>query len=84
MSFVGAGVKEAFVTMLDLAVVLQLVPYLYMHGGVAEARQTIGARRGVLQQDHSFSGGQLRTNHHDLGDKRGLHSLASNRVDTII
>lgn len=30
MSFVGAGVKEAFVTMLDLAVVLQLVPFLYM------------------------------------------------------
>jgi len=34
MSFVGAGVKEAFVTMLDLAVVLQLVPYLYMHGAL--------------------------------------------------
>ena len=34
MSFVGAGVKEAFVTMLDLAVVLQLVPYLYMHAAL--------------------------------------------------
>lgn len=34
MSFVGAGVKEAFVTMLDLAVVLQLVPFLYMYGAV--------------------------------------------------
>src|SRR5438094_660880 len=34
MSFVGAGVKEAFVTMLDLAVVLQLVPFLYMHGAL--------------------------------------------------
>ena len=28
MSFVGAQVKEAFVTMLDLAVVLQLIPFL--------------------------------------------------------
>jgi len=34
MSFVGAGVKEAFVTMLDLAVVLQLVPFLYMHAAL--------------------------------------------------
>lgn len=31
MSFVGASVKEAFVTMLDLAVILQLVPFLYVY-----------------------------------------------------
>jgi len=30
MSFAGAAVKEAFVTMLDLAAVLNLVPYLYI------------------------------------------------------
>ena len=30
MSFIGAQVKEAFQTLLDLAVVLQLVPFLYM------------------------------------------------------
>ena len=30
MSFIGAQVKEAFQTMLNLAVVLQLVPYLYI------------------------------------------------------
>jgi amino acid transporter len=34
MSFVGAQVKEAFVTMLDLAVVLQLIPFLYMYAGL--------------------------------------------------
>jgi amino acid transporter len=34
MSFVGAGVKEAFVTMLDLAVVLQLVPFVYMYAAL--------------------------------------------------
>jgi amino acid transporter len=34
MSFVGAGVKEAFVTMLDLAVVLQLIPFLYMYAAL--------------------------------------------------
>ncbi len=30
MSFVGAGVKEAYVTLLDLAVVLQMLSYLYL------------------------------------------------------
>jgi len=34
MSFVGAQVKEAFVTMLDLAVVLQLVPFLYIYAAL--------------------------------------------------
>lgn len=36
MSFVGAQVKEAFVTMLDLAVVLQLVPFLYIYAGLVK------------------------------------------------
>jgi len=31
VSFAGAGVHEAFVTLLDLAVVLQLVPFLYIY-----------------------------------------------------
>jgi len=34
MSFVGATVKEAYVTMLDLAVILQLVPFLYMYAAL--------------------------------------------------
>lgn len=34
MSFIGAQVKEAFVTMLDLAVVLQLIPFLYMYAAL--------------------------------------------------
>jgi amino acid transporter len=47
MSFVGAGVKEAFVTMLDLAVVLQLVPFLYMHGALLKLskKTALGERR---------------------------------------
>ncbi len=34
MSFIGATVKEAYVTLLDLAVVLQLVPFLYIYAGL--------------------------------------------------
>jgi len=34
MSFAGAAVKEAFVTMLDLSVVLDLVPYVYIFAAI--------------------------------------------------
>ena len=34
MNFVGAGVQETFQKMLSLAVVLQLVPFLYMFGAL--------------------------------------------------
>ncbi len=34
MSFVGATVKEAYITLLDLAVVLQLVPFLYLYAAL--------------------------------------------------
>jgi glutamate:GABA antiporter len=46
MSFVGAGVKEAFVTMLDLAVVLQLVPFLYMHAALLKLAKQSAAGEG--------------------------------------
>lgn len=34
MNFAGAGVQETFQTMLSLAVVLQLIPFLYMFGAL--------------------------------------------------
>jgi hypothetical protein len=34
MNFVGAGVQETFQKMLSLAVVLQLIPFIYMFGAL--------------------------------------------------
>jgi glutamate:GABA antiporter len=34
MSFLGASVKDAYLTMLDLAVILQLVPFVYMYAAI--------------------------------------------------
>jgi amino acid transporter len=34
LSFLGSSVREAYVTLLDLAVVLQLIPYLYLHAAL--------------------------------------------------
>ncbi len=34
MSFVGAGVRDAYLTLLELAVVLQLVPFVYLYIGL--------------------------------------------------
>ena len=36
MSFIGATVKEAYVTLLDLSVVLQMVSYLYLYATLAK------------------------------------------------
>jgi amino acid transporter len=46
MSFVGAGVKEAFVTMLDLAVVLQLIPFLYMFAALLKLSSHVSYDEG--------------------------------------
>ncbi len=34
MSFIGAGVRDAYLTLLELAVVLQLVPFVYLYLGL--------------------------------------------------
>jgi len=43
MSFAGAGVKEAYLTLLDLSLVLQNLAYLYIFGALA--RVAFGSRR---------------------------------------
>ncbi len=53
ISFVGATVKEGYLTMLDLAVVLQLVPFLYMYAALVRlsARgvpKSVSYSRGIL------------------------------------
>ncbi len=40
MNFVGAGVQETFQKMLSLAVVLQLIPFLYMFGALLKLAAT--------------------------------------------
>jgi len=57
MSFVGAQVKEAFVTMLDLAVVLQLVPFLYMYAGLIKLGRTCAAEGHYSKNTTLLAGG---------------------------
>ena len=57
MSFVGAGVKEAFVTMLDLAVVLQLVPFVYMYGAVLKLAKKSAPGEGYYSRAKLLTGG---------------------------
>ncbi len=50
MNFIGASVQEAFLTMLDLAVFLQLVPFLYMYAALialAKRRDAEGVYSGL-------------------------------------
>jgi amino acid transporter len=34
MSFIGAGVRDAYLTLLELAVILQLIPFVYLYLGL--------------------------------------------------
>lgn len=59
MSFIQATVKEAFLTLLDLAVVLQLVPFLYMYWALvrlAGRRDAAGHFAGAKLRFAGFSG----------------------------
>jgi hypothetical protein len=46
MNFVGAGVQETFQKMLSLAVVLQLIPFLYMFGALIKLAMNPTAGEG--------------------------------------
>jgi len=54
MSFIGASVKEAYVTLLDLAVVLQMISYLYLYAALAKVAFSKTAGEGF------YSKGRLR------------------------
>jgi amino acid transporter len=46
MSFLGATVEQAYRTMLDLAVVLQLIPFLYLYGALVDVARRPEDGRG--------------------------------------
>ena len=69
MSFIGAQVKEAFQTLLNLAVVLQLVPFLYMFAALDQAGFERFRAGRLLQQDHAAHRRNQRI-HRDLSRHR--------------
>jgi glutamate:GABA antiporter len=50
MNLAGAGVQEAFQTMLSLAVVLQLIPFLYMFAALLKLAWSESASRGYYRR----------------------------------
>jgi glutamate:GABA antiporter len=53
MSFMGrTSVKEAYVTLLDLAVVLQMISYLYLYAALVKIAFSKSARRGFYGRGH--------------------------------
>ena len=74
MNFVGAGVQETFQKMLSLAVVLQLIPFLYMFGALLKLAVNARARPGALQQDDLVPGGYQRIGYNGSGHCAGVFS----------
>lgn len=48
MSFIGASVKEAYVTLLDLSVVLQMISFLYLYATLARVAFSKTAGKGFF------------------------------------
>ncbi len=44
MSFAGVGVREAYLTLLELAVIIQLIPFIYLYAGLMKIAGTPGGR----------------------------------------
>jgi glutamate:GABA antiporter len=57
LNFVGAGVQETFQKLLSLAVVLQLVPFLYMFGALVKFAVTESAPKGQYGRGALFAAG---------------------------
>ena len=81
MSFVGAGVKEAFVTMLDLAVVLQLVPFLYMHGALLKLAKHTAPGEGYYSRTTLLLAGSCGLATTVLG--MGVAFIPSHQIESI-
>src|SRR5579864_8647862 len=58
MSFAGAAVKEAFITMLDLSAVLNLVPYVYIFAAIL---MLTSSKKAPFRPPGRFSNFTLRT-----------------------
>jgi amino acid transporter len=57
LNFVGAGVQETFQKLLSLAVVLQLVPFVYMFGALVKFAVTEDAPKGQYSRATLFAAG---------------------------
>jgi hypothetical protein len=57
LNFVGAGVQETFQKLLSLAVVLQLVPFVYMFGALVKFAVTEPVPRGQYGRTTLFLAG---------------------------
>ncbi len=57
LNFAGAGVQESFQKLLSLAVVLQLVPFLYMFGALLKIAAGTSAGKGRYSKGTLFAAG---------------------------
>ena len=77
MNFIGAGVQETFQKMLSLAVVLQLIPFLYMFSALLKLGIPTIRWERLLQQANLDLCGAKRTGHNYSRYRTGVFSGAA-------
>lgn len=86
MSFAGSAVKEAFVTLLDLSAVLNLVPYIYIFAAVLMLTSNEKAALGPPGRFSKHLAGRrvYRPAHDDVGYRCGVSAFETSRVRAAI
>ncbi len=73
----SGGVQEAFQTMLSIAVVLQLVPFIYMFAALLKFAFGKASEEGRYSRGLAVFAGSERVHHHDRWELRWRFSRPS-------
>ncbi len=80
LNFTGAGVKETFQKLLSLAVVLNLIPFVYMFGALVRFGITESVPKGQYSRATLLIAGLERILHHNPGHRSGIFSDAADHI----
>ena len=84
MNFVGAGVQETFQKMLSLAVVLQLIPFLYMFAALIKLALNTCAGPGHYSKTTLITCRYQRAGYDDTGNRAGIFSGPTNQLVVVV
>ena len=84
MNFIGAGVQETFQKLLSLAVVLQLVPFVYMFGALLRFSVIEVRAARSIQPHYDVPGGIERAAHYDPRHSACVFPGAADHVAVVI
>ena len=84
LNFAGAGVQETFQKLLSLAVVLQLVPFVYMFGALVKFAVTEPVPQRPVRPHHAVPRRDQRIPDHDPRHRAGIFPGPADHVAVVV